>query len=1294
MPDYNQGGFHEDDSGIYADPTVQGSPSDYDSWDWKQIMAAIVGGSSMVPGAGGDSRASSVSSPQTLVQAANDFQYVQEVMAMVAKSLADQAKALAGGEGAPWQGGAADAFMDTMTNFSKQVASNAEALGGGATGSSVGQNLVWSANALTVAQTNIHAIDAWYANQAARLGVKPMANGLMPISQKPELVQMMTDDMRAELKKLATNYAQVSQTLGRVQPKPVVSPVKDPGTGGGSGGPNLPDTGTGGGSGGPNLPEGVGGGSGGGANPPDLSELNGGGGEGGGTGGTANPFTGGASLPNLATTGGTGGAGDPGTIGDPGTTGAIAPFPGGTSTGDLGPGGSTAPDFTIPDTGTGGGTGGTGSPAPFTGGATVPDLPTGTGDLGTGGTGSPTPFTGGATVPDLPTGTGITPGSTVPLPGFGSVGTPTTGNTGNSTSGNGLSAPPTAWTGGAQTPELGTGGAGTTLPGTGGTGISLPETGTIGTPDIGTAGGIGGAPLPSDLLSSAPGVGTPSAMPSTNLASAPGLPDASALGSAGGGAGMPMMPGMGAPGAGAQNGAGAERPDSSGLLGGEVKPWSGGAELGAVPEVEPVAGAAAGGPGLSGLDASSLEPVSGLAETPQLAGSAPGTGEGAGTAAGMPMMPMSPGMGAPGAGAQNGAGAERPDSSGLLGGEVKPWSGGAELGALPEIEPVAGAAAGGPGLSGLDASSLEPVAGLAEAPQSAAASAPGAGESVSAAGMPMMPMSPGMGAPGAGAQNGAGAERPDSSGLLGGEVRPWSGGAELGAVPEAEPVAGAAAGGPGLSGLDASSLEPVAGLAEAPQSAAASAPGAGESVSAAGMPMMPMSPGMGAPGAGAQNGAGAERPDSSGLLGGEVRPWSGGAELGAVPEAEPVAGAAAGGPGLSGLDAGQAVTQPAVSSVPGAGESAAAVAGMPMMPMSPGMGAQGAGAGNGSSGERSDSSGLLEQAAAPWTGAGEVGAEDGTAPVAGAPTGGSALSGTAAAVPAMPVPVLPLPTGRGGAQGGRTGAGGAAGEGTGSSELLGGSRAVWSSEDVTGAATPPASAAPAHPAAVPTGVPAHTAAQAPAETGAGQEATESATAQWATESTTVQGAAEAAPGEEVVAVPLPDLPDDRVPVPTRTGAAEDTSTWDVAAAGFGMLMVAFAGQGSADAEHPGSTSGYATAAPAVWEAEGTSTARAAERTVDPGTASFAEPELTTWRPAARGTTAVQGPAAASLDPDIEIRCGNGEGELPEEPEAEAAGTGADGEQEEEDADDKGMVNLLTQDASTWGTRPVVPDSIG
>ncbi|MET8948854.1 hypothetical protein ABZX30_36410 [Streptomyces sp. NPDC004542] len=1015
MADYSQGGFHEDGSGIYADPTVQGSPSDYDSWDWKQIMAAITGGSALVPGEGGEARASSVSSPQTLVKAANDFQYVQEVMAMVAKSLADQSKALAGGEGAPWRGGAADAFMESMTTFSKQVASNAEALGGGATGSSVGQNLVWSANALAVAQANIHAIDYWYANQAARLGVKPMANGLMPISQKPELVQMMTDDMRAELKKLASNYAQVSQTLGRVQPKPVVSPVKDPGStggsGGGSGGPDLTGGGgSGGGTGGTGGPDlsslgGGGGGGTGGTGAPDLSSLGGGGG--GGTGGSPAPFTGGAGLPDLATTGGGG-------TGDLGGTGAISPFPGGAGTGDLGTGGGGAglPNLAVP----GAGAGGTGGAAdPFTGGTATPDLPAGIGS-GTGsGTGTTIdPFPGGTgtgtglTDPALGTGGNLGAGSALPLPGFGSVAAPSTGTSGSSTSGQNLAEPVTAWNGGAQTPELATGG-----------------TGSIGVPDLGNAGaGLGdGAALPSDLVGGTPGLGSPASMPSSNLVSAPGLPDTSAAGAAGVGAGMPMMP-------------------------------------------------------------------------------------------------MAPGMGA-GAGGQGTAGAERPDASGLLGGEVKPWAGGEGVGALPEADPVAGAAAGGPGLSGLDAGrSLDPAASLAASPQLAA-----------------------------------------------------------------EPTAGA-------------------------------------------------------------------------------------------------------------------------------GEGAGAGAGMPMMPMMPATGAAGAGSAGGAGGERPDSSGLLEEATAPWTGEDADGAQEGAVPVAGAPSGGSALSGLPATASAGFVPVLPLPaaptarTGRTGSDGAPAGGGNTEGEVTASSALLGGSAAVWS-PGAEETATAPAEATAASPESAHEGAPAGdrgAPAQALSGTptgvpGPGSPHARVAPREVSAAQSLADWQAETAPSAEpAVAAPLPEPPDDRVPVLAESVDTDDATTWDVAAAGFGTLMLAFAGQGAADGEHPQSTSRYAVAEPAVWEAEGGSAVRMAERTVDPGSASSADPELTTWRPAARPTAAagagVGAGAASGIAPDEEIRCGAGAGEVPDEPEPEGTGSAADDEQEDDEGGDEGALGLLTQDVSTWGTRPVVPDSIG
>ncbi|MFF8880692.1 hypothetical protein ACF097_23430, partial [Streptomyces flaveolus] len=85
------------------------------------------------------------------------------------------------------------------------------------------------------------------------------------------------------------------------------------------------------------------------------------------------------------------------------------------------------------------------------------------------------------------------------------------------------------------------------------------------------------------------------------------------------------------------------------------------------------------------------------------------------------------------------------------------------------------------------------------------------------------------------------------------------------------------------------------------------------------MPMMPMMPGMGAANPAGAGAGGAERPDAAGLLGGEAAvPWID--EAGALEEELPVAGAPAGGLGLSGPET-------------------EGVGGMPMMPMMPGTGA-------------------------------------------------------------------------------------------------------------------------------------------------------------------------------------------------------------------------------------------------------------------------------------------------------------------------------------------------------------------
>lgn len=243
MADYNSGGFHQGDDGtIFGNPdgSAQGSITDYDNWDWKQIKAAVYGMSSGVANAANEAHARSVADPQSLLDAANAFYHVQRTLEGVTKSLVDQAKALAGDNG-PWNGTAADAFIDMMTTFSRQVKANADVLSGGSTGDhSVPHQLANNAIAFQSAQNKLAEIDSWYADQAVKMGVTPMDNGLIPISQKPELVAMMNEDMRAVLKNLAHSYQVTTDTI--VTPTPVNSPTDNPNGSGNDGSPD-PDLG-------------------------------------------------------------------------------------------------------------------------------------------------------------------------------------------------------------------------------------------------------------------------------------------------------------------------------------------------------------------------------------------------------------------------------------------------------------------------------------------------------------------------------------------------------------------------------------------------------------------------------------------------------------------------------------------------------------------------------------------------------------------------------------------------------------------------------------------------------------------------------------------------------------------------------------------------------------------------------------------------------------------------------------------------------------------------------------------
>ncbi|MBA9044140.1 MULTISPECIES: WXG100 family type VII secretion target [Streptomyces] len=806
-PDYNTGGFSDSGDGIFADPgNDPGSIDDYNSWDWKQIMAAING---MSAGTGSDAnqeRAKGISDPQSLMDAAGHFLNAEVVLAGIAKSLADQANALAG-ENGPWKGAAADAFCDMINTFSRQVKATADVLSGGEAGNSVPQQLANNSVNLYNAQVKIADIDAWYADQAVKMGVKPMSNGLIPIHEKPQLVEMMTSDMRAVLKSLAGEY---QVTIDSVHtPPPVTSPTDSPDVP-----DNVPDvpepdlTG-------PNLPD---------VNAPDPQAFSA-----PDTSGLPDPEMPGVDpMSALATpspySGGTGVGGDaPGLDGlpkdalgndtlDPNALDKAlnpAAFPGGSNLDDGLP---TFSPTSFPgglNTGTGDGKFPTladnlaEDPASWSDTGGLPeDFP---GDTGVGGTGglnageglgdvAPEQFPGGLdTESGLPEGLaspslldnalespaldglsegeqGLGTGGMPMMPGMGAGGMPQTGAPDRSDSSGLLDSEAKPWSGDPSVAdEIGGRGADA-----GGDGLGLPLD------EAEAAGYPGGLSTEEGLTGMGPG-------------------------------GMPMMPGMGAGGM-PQTGA-LDPSDSSGLLDSEAEPWSGDPS---VADEIGGRGAGAGGEGLGLPLDEEAEALPGALAAEEAEGSALGMG-------GMNGMPMMPGMGGGGPAAQGTT--DPSDASGLLDPEGEPWTG--EPGVPEEI--TGGAGAGGEGLAlpqptegvmiGSDGLPITPrptaapMAPLADDEETGAAvaseaEAAEAGAALAGEAAPAMPgMMPGAGAPATGARD----ERSDASGLLTPDAEAWTPQAEA----DGERPAVAAHEGVGEGTLPAALLGAAAGATAA-----------------------------------------------------------------------------------------------------------------------------------------------------------------------------------------------------------------------------------------------------------------------------------------------------------------------------------------------------------------------------------------------------------------------------------------------------------------------------------------------
>ncbi|KUO09353.1 hypothetical protein [Streptomyces sp. DSM 15324] len=607
-------GLTQDNDGtLFGNPDGGGNEHDYETWSWKQIAAAINGATTVAPGSDHANEMAQISSPASFGTTARAFHFVQKTLEMIATSLQQQSAALAGDDRG-WQGASAEAFLLMTKQFSRQVSANAAVLSRGAGMASIPQQLVHNGNSLARARATIHNIDIWYAAEAARLGAGRTSNGLIVVSSKPEVVALMTRDMRTVIRNLAKTYKMtIENVIAPTAETPVPEPLPEGGGGGGGdgdggGGDGLPDIS---GSGLPDT---------GGSGLPDTggSGIDGLGTDGlgadGPVGGSPDPFGG-----DLGTSGGLDASGLDSVL-NPGA-GGVAEFPGldGDSPGIGGLG----------DLGTGGlGSGGLGSGGLGSGGL---------GDVSTGGIGS---YPGGLGTSPLGSGGGLkgwdssTAGLADPSV-WTDPASDLSGLTGADDEGLGL---PVDYTGSEATglgDVLGDGSTESSGSGLGGMPMMpmMPGAG-------GGAGAKDGAERPdaAGLLSSdaAPwqdaeesgppvdgvdiGSGTPAGVPSAGTTSTAGIGGVPAMP-------LPMFPG--AAGAGSGGGSGApERPDAAGLVGGEAADWESGpasagtdGEIGS-PEGAPPGLTAAGTPAV----VPAVVPVVAPGGAPGAPGAAPGSG--------------------------------------------------------------------------------------------------------------------------------------------------------------------------------------------------------------------------------------------------------------------------------------------------------------------------------------------------------------------------------------------------------------------------------------------------------------------------------------------------------------------------------------------------------------------------------------------------------------------------------------------------------------------------------------------
>ncbi|MET0491502.1 MAG: hypothetical protein ABW000_00080 [Actinoplanes sp.] len=213
---------------------------DYTKQDWKWIEAVLTGASAVnnkngvaTAAQGGEGMVS----PESLRAAGAIFNTTQSVMRGVAQNLAAQAKGLAG-EGRAWQGKGAEAFLGKMLDISHYLERQAERINGGTNGTgaaTVPNQLNHAGDVLKWAQDQVRYIDGFYSNWAADK-VTDHGDGVVHVSEIKGLPDVMTAAMRKVMDQLVGEYVDlgvkavttpqpVNGGNGSPQPSPSSSPL-------------------------------------------------------------------------------------------------------------------------------------------------------------------------------------------------------------------------------------------------------------------------------------------------------------------------------------------------------------------------------------------------------------------------------------------------------------------------------------------------------------------------------------------------------------------------------------------------------------------------------------------------------------------------------------------------------------------------------------------------------------------------------------------------------------------------------------------------------------------------------------------------------------------------------------------------------------------------------------------------------------------------------------------------------------------------------------------------------------